>query len=278
MSNDFVSLPNRFLNEYVGALEKGTSVLQGDGRGVRYSANMATGTVYAGVNQLLLQQARKDNKWENPYFINFDDASSRGFFVKPGEHGQSISWWNNSLRYKKDITDADGVIHTKGSIKYKDGAPERGYDFDILYNAAQIDVRMRKWDYDKQQHVVASNAIALAPNPQLTVPFTVEPGVAYSVEKHGAISDVPAVHKLLEASSKYLNSIYTGADFKGSDYSFSQQDIKDINSYFAQAPGKFMSHFHDIHLLATGQEKRLEDLVEKRAQRQNGAALDGIPF
>ena len=53
---------------FITAIENGESVLQKDREGINYSCSAASATAYTGVNQLYLQQIRKDSNFENGKF------------------------------------------------------------------------------------------------------------------------------------------------------------------------------------------------------------------
>jgi hypothetical protein len=71
-----------------------TSILQTPRSGIDYSMNGESGKPFEGVQQLFLQQIRKNKHYQSPYFLSITDSEKYGFPLKPDEEGYILSYVN----------------------------------------------------------------------------------------------------------------------------------------------------------------------------------------
>jgi hypothetical protein len=247
----------------IESLERGTSVLLKPRKGVDFSLNAVSGTVYAGVNQFHLQQIRESNGWKNPHFMTAEQIFSMNMSIREGQHGSIISYWADPKRYHRDMTDAAGVAHKKGEVMVGiNGNPLKGYEYNYVFNVEQIDPslkRVRRTQEGEKQIVVSSNVFALNAGAKLINPFKVEPGVYYKAK------DNSTIEKFAEDVSRYLNSCYTGAEYEPAKYT--KKQIKELAEEFSHPRSRFFEKINDGGMVATGQIERLEKIMKAREAR-----------
>jgi len=277
----------------LNALAENKSFLQKDRKGIDYSLNCATGTVYSGVNQAYLEQVRVNNDYKNPHFMTFQQVVDRGMLVMSGQKGHIINYWVPQARYQRDEYPIDPktqkedrsmpIIHAKGSLKLdKDGKPYGENEYNFVFNLQQINPDQHHFripanapEVDGKKigtFFVASKAFLINDNVKLDNPYVftnkdgkdeyrAKPGMFYKAK------DDSIIERFAEDMSRYFNSCVTGAEFKAVKYT--PEEIKTLQAEINNRQSPIFSKINDAALYATGQNEKAERIETKRQEKAN---------
>jgi len=292
----------------LGALANGTSVLQQDREGIDYSMNYVSKTVYEGVNQLYLQQMRKDHNWESPNFITHTQAqpsreameknpNAVRMYFKGGEKSSVISYWNDKPRYKKNEYPIDPLTgkedmtkeptHKKNDLILDPvtNEPIKGQqEFAAVFNAAQINPYQfagRKGFVTEDGKMIPSPKVAqnypIMDKIEMVNPYVIvdkdTKRVVEAIAKPGMVYTAKddSVMEIFKAKvSEYFNSCFTGAKFNKAE--FTPEQIKELSKEIDNKDSKFLQFVTDAHLIASGNTGKLNKLEARRewkAEHQN---------
>lgn len=219
----------------LNSLEKGTSVLQKDRSGIEYSQNAKSGAIYDGLNQLHLQQFRADNDKKSPYFLTLNQIDEKGMGVKEKTHGALISYFYKKQNYK------------------------------FVHNLEDVDPRQKKWNPETKQQEITSSIFTLDKYaPQVAYPNAVK-GEYLKPETENVLD------KFSSDVSRYLNSIYTGADYKAASYS--KEDVKNLRNEFEKPYSKFFIAIDKAYYVATNNNEKLNMLYSNVERKQKELAV-----
>lgn len=252
----------------LNAIKDGTSILQQPREGVDYPVNLSSGTAYAGLNLLVLQQERANNNWENPHFETLTDINSKKFRCKEKSLGVPVSYWNPVARYKEDGVDANGIEHKKGQIKLDSNGNQYGErEYKTIFNLDNVDIRQHNFNHKTKEWEVASNPFAINTDYKLANPYgEAIKGIHYKASNNSAIE------KFTEAASKYINSCYTGEVYEGT--AFTKKEIQELQTEFSKSNSPFYKKINEANLVAVGKEDTLKkintNVQENEQTRKSG--------
>jgi hypothetical protein len=293
----------------ISALLDGSSFLQRNRKGIDYSFNAVSGTVYSGVNQAYLQQVRLNKGYINPHFMTYQQCLDKTLFVKHGEKGFSINYWAFPARYQKDeypINPETGLadkskqpIFKKGMTKLKNGREYGENQYNTVFNLEQISPNFHRYripanaEIDENGKKKGVNEIVSAPfvlnkdvqlkNPYLlrdendnivkdangNPEYKAKPGMHYKAK------DDSIIERFAEDMSKYFNSCITGEEFKAVKYS--QEDIKTLQAEIDNRQSHVFEKINSADFSATGQDKKNERIETNRAKKAEERSAS-IPF
>lgn len=75
--------------------------------------NLATETVYQGVNSMMLTAIMLTEGYSNPFFVSFKQAKERGGSVKRGETGHKVVFWKFIDKDENDDRDGESYAFCK---------------------------------------------------------------------------------------------------------------------------------------------------------------------
>ena len=296
----------------VEALAKSRSVLQNDrpeGE-IYYPVNHQTNMVYNSWNALQLAQKIHDSKAKTPEFLTQDQISAKGYNVAKGAQGVLITEYHNQLHQKIDkfpvklgpdgqpMLDASGKpiydktqppISRKGDPVLKDGKPIGGNVPAFAFLISDVDSRERRFVNTGNRKTDGTflfkpiygdtPTIVVDPEKKYQNPFrftdregktviTAKPGDFYKA------ADNSPVEKLLEAASKYFNSMYTGAKYQAT--TFTNDEIAALRAEIKNPNSRLVPGMNDAFYIATGQNEKAQRIANQREENKK-AELEGRP-
>jgi hypothetical protein len=108
------------------------SILQTPRQGIAYAVNGDSEKPFEGVQQLYLQQIRKDKNYTSPYFYSMANIEQYGLSLKPHEEGYIVSYVNKQTQKIEYGFFYNGNQCTNvPTERYKDNTLETPYIADI---------------------------------------------------------------------------------------------------------------------------------------------------
>lgn len=264
-----------------GRLADGTSVLTQPRSGVDYSQNPISNTAYVGINQLMLQQERKDHNLKSPYWVSGSQPLQEwGVTMKAGEVGTIIQFMNkDGKKYTHDYQDPKtGHLHKQGTyVLNSNGERITQIEHKTVFHVSQLDMRQVKNVQEVIESQKENNNVPIIRGKQVFAPvekinqgpvFTdsAKPGVHYKAK-----DDSPH-EKVIESMSAYLNSCYTGAEYPGLKLNKKEIEtvLTQVNETMKQDPNFIMKVASVAGFSATGKDKALEpQKAPEKAKEQN---------
>ncbi len=163
MAKDKTPYYQRFAEEIIDKLEKGTAPWQRPWKAGEFQPafNPVSGAIYRGINQVMLSS----DGLNDPRFMTYKQAESKGWQVRKGSKSQTIVFWQMSQ---------------VSVVKDEDGKPERDEDgnvkaeriqlekpilrFSNVFHASQIDGipewdgRETSWNPDERAEAILENS------------------------------------------------------------------------------------------------------------------------
>jgi len=265
----------------INALKNGNSVLGEDRKGINFSVNYNSQTAYMGVNQLYLNQARKDNGFKNPFFLTSTEAQDRKMWIKDLQKGFPIGYYcADGLKYKQDIyplvdgrpDKSQNIIHKKGELKKDmDGKVIIGYDYSQVFNLEQVDLEKNHTyrKYFKQnsegksgEFTESPGAFELRPAEKIISEFQCPFKDAKKGEFYQA-KDESTLEVFTQKTSEYFNSIFTGAEYKA--WEPTKEQIAELESHIDNNKSPLLGKIKDANFLAVG-DRDTYDFIQKRRE------------
>ncbi|MDR0321862.1 MAG: ssDNA-binding domain-containing protein [Treponema sp.] len=177
-------------------LKGGNSVLQQNRVGIDYSINIDIERfVYTEINQLVLQQDRKNNGYVSPLYFYINQIRHLNMGIEEGSQGVPVSFYQGKPNDNK-VTEISNI----------------GCRYYTCFNFAQIDRSYHKW---KEEFL--STLIPETVNRKQSMNLQEFMKCPFKNCKHGKYykaKDGSAIEKFTEAVSAYFNSIYIGTEYK----------------------------------------------------------------